>query len=517
MLMSRLLQPKVNGEFDLLCDVFRDEIAIPTSEGGRAVLVEGLLRTPKNTAEKLLIAKCLCDRFGLSVVVLLKHAKKNTNRNFALFRSAGVKEFISLEECYFNLFVLLKAVAWAVGALFRNRSAGDILSISVNGVYLGDLIYDSIIRENEKVFTVDRLYFWRDFLLLIRVVCYVKYYQKVFKDRQYSYAVTSHKGYLKYGALCKVAKLKCCDVILKDMNLFKFYGQSEPIERHIMTPKSMDVEKNLTSKNFLRQADEYIQKRLAGSAENMDVDVVRAYQDKRSYTKEQLLDINNLPRRSKVVLVMPHAFSDSPHVGEGMSFFDYHHWLVETLKAIGRNRAVVGFVKPHPTSYCWGEEGAVESIISRMKISNVFVLPADFNTKSFSDLADLVVTCQGTIALEATCLGVPALISADGYFGGFDICTKINSREGYTAYLESVNWPLPVPKNKCKLAKVVLLTEVLSRVHSSLVPFDDILPVDDYYTAEMVVVGGILERSRAYSFEADPLVKRIYAELEANA
>lgn len=489
--------------------LLKSKLASLEANGHSKVLIEGMLRTPKNNVEKIIIAAALKLHGFDGFDVILKHSFLPSDRNYFFYRTLGAKRFFSLENAFLNPIVILLSLAKTINLFLIVKNKDDILNVKVKGVCIGDLIYDSIIRENEKVYTVEKLAVTRDFFLVFKSFCFYFYYDRVLSLGDYRYLITSHKTYVQYGILCKVAKFKGCDVILKDMNLFKNYKKDIDIEEHIMKPSVDDFSSCIKDKRHISESRKYINDRFSGAANDMDIDVLTAFVGKKTYTKEMLLDFFSINNKKKLCFIMPHAFSDSPHVGTEMIFSDYYDWLVATLESISRNNNFNIFIKPHPTSYCWGEDGVVESILKKNKITNVYIVPDDFNTNSVPFVADLVITCQGTIALEAVSFGVPSYTCASGYYGGFGITKQFTNKENYINHISTMKNIESVDSEKMISASCLLYLEIASRIYSSAVPFEDILPVDDFDIRAKKLWSDIFCLLNSYEFESDPLVKRI--------
>ena len=179
-------------------------------------------------------------------------------------------------------------------------------------------------------------------------------------------------------------------------------------------------EKNLNSKDYIDLAKQYFDSRINGTVDQ--IDVKNAYLNKKKYNLSDLQNIySKIDLNKKNIVVMSHAFSDAPHVGEGLLFYDYYDFLEKTLIRLNNNENVNSFVKAHPSSYMWNEKGAVEELIEKNRLENIYILPSDFNTSSVLDIADYIVTAKGTAGLEFSCSGIPAITAGKGYYYGFGI------------------------------------------------------------------------------------------------
>ncbi|EJF1849996.1 hypothetical protein LSA40_004548, partial [Escherichia coli] len=215
---------------------------------------------------------------------------------------------------------------------------------------------------------------------------------------------------------------------------------------------------------------------------NVDqIDVKNAYQNKKKYSIEQLKSIYpKVDIRKKNVVVMSHAFSDSPHVGEGLLFNDYYDFLEKTLIRLNKNRNINCFVKAHPSSYMWNEKGGVESLIEANQLDNIYMMPVDLNTNSIADFADSIVTAKGTAGLEFSCLGIPAVTAGKGYYAGFGITLEPESVQSYYNILDSISGLVKLDDEVRKRALVLLYMVSLSRRHSDILPKQHIMPHENY-------------------------------------
>lgn len=485
------------------------KVGVFKNKNESGILIEGLLRTPKNNVEKIIIASFLSNKYDISVDVILKHCKINSNKNFRLYNDFKTNSFFSLERSYFNPLFILNAVYKTILFFIQNRKVENLVNYKCNTICIGDLIYDSIIRENPKCYTVNKLSI-KLFPIIFRAHIYLFFYMSVFNKNKYKYLITSHKTYIQYGILCKVAEYYGCIVILKDMNLLKIYSEDKgSVEEHIMRPDLENVNNILNNSSDL--AELYIKNRFNGSANNMDIDVISAFKNKVSYNKADLLNLFNLNDDKLICFVLPHAFSDSPHVGKDMIYNDYYQWLKSTLKCLSKNKNIHVFVKPHPTSYCWGESGAVEQLLNEMNIDNIYIAPHDLNTSVVPDVSDIIITCQGTIGLECIYFGTPSITCASGYYSGFGVTEQFYSKYEYESFISNFSI-VPIVNNEQKLlASAILYAEINSRIHSSCVPFDDILPMDDYENEEIKLWERINLLSDSYLIHEDPLLDRIKA------
>jgi hypothetical protein len=179
------------------------------------------------------------------------------------------------------------------------------------------------------------------------------------------------------------------------------------------------------------------------------------------------------------VFVLAHAFSDAPHVGGKLAFDDYYDWLCQTLRRLSANHDVNVIVKPHPSSYMWGEKGAVEVLLQELGITNILITPTDFNTLSIKSIADYVVTARGTAGLEYSGLGIPAITCGEGYYSGFGVALEHLDRDAYLRALDGIATLQPLGAEVSQCARVLLYLTFAKLVRSTLAPARHIYPGDD--------------------------------------
>jgi hypothetical protein len=115
-----------------------------------------------------------------------------------------------------------------------------------------------------------------------------------------------------------------------------------------------------------------------------------------------------------------------------MLHVDYYKWLEETLNCCAEAKNTTWIVKPHPSCALYGEEDKVNELVYELAASNVFMCPADLNTRSLADCADFILTVHGTAGLEYSCLGIPTILAGQPFYSGFGFTYEPKSKEEYS-------------------------------------------------------------------------------------
>jgi hypothetical protein len=278
----------------------------------------------------------------------------------------------------------------------RIKTKRDVEELRLDGVLVGDLLYDSHLMKNH-VPTVeigsspfqeslknalDYYVFWRDYL----------------DSHHVKAVIVSHCVYSEYAIVLRLAidrGIPCYQVNathiyrLSEKNLwayteFRYYPEEF---------RSLSLEEQNWA---LALAKERIEKRLNG-----EIGVDMRYSKKSAYARTERKRIVSQSNRTKV-LIATHCFFDSPH-GYGIHLFpDFYEWL-DFLGKISEKKNYDWYIKTHP-DYLPGTMEIVKSFIDKYPKWNL--LPAEAShLQLIEDGLDCVLTVYGTIGFEYAALG----------------------------------------------------------------------------------------------------------------
>jgi len=475
------------------------------------VLVECILRTPKSTIEKLIISSYLLrSTKAKNVAVYFKHSRLKSNSNYEITKSFGVNNFYSIELGLLNPLLWIKFLFCFFSSLKNISSSENILKFHLKGVYIGDLLYDTIVRDNSKHYNFQNVSYLTKLKYYGQAIFLFFLNKNIWGKSDFKYLITSHKTYLRYGLLVRIALDSGATVILKDNNVFKLYDQNVNILEHFLKPKKEQVLSTLENAEKLNASKAYLKNRFSGQLDQMDV--VNAFKGKNLYSREKLKESIGVSHSNKpIVFIMSHAISDSPHSSEYLHFNDYYDWLKCTLVECCKNENVIFVVKEHPSSYFWNESGVVQSIITDMSLRNIYILPTDFNTSGFVECADLILTAQGTVALESVAFKIPVITCGAGYFSSLGAIDETVSKEHYLNLIKGLSissigkMKNDITEVKMDKACVILYLVSLNQCHSNLVYETNILPNQDFHTEQELLWKYIYSQLNEYDIEQDPL------------
>lgn len=317
-------------------------------------------------------------------------------RDFSVYRSFGTQDFILPNLCSFEDDQLDSRLGNIIRAL---NTKTDVEDLVVDGVWLGDLIYDSFLK-NESVPTVDvtslkfretlrdcvaSFYFWRRYLT----------------EREVSAVIVSHCVYANAVIMRVALSLGVPAYQISANHLYrlmpnKMFAYNEftdfPEKFNRLSPVAKFEARQL--------AQERISRRLSGES---GVDM--RYSTKTAYGKVMAEPLLKKSKKIKI-LVATHCFFDSPHSYGKNLFPDFYEWL-HFLGRISTKTDYDWYLKTHPDYLPRSRELVAEFVDQYPKFN---LLPADCSHHQIiSEGIDVALTVYGTIGFEYATLGIPVI------------------------------------------------------------------------------------------------------------
>ncbi len=457
----------------------------------RGILIEGHLSQygPNYLLRTAVAAKAIQEKTNLDIEVVFNGLSYQWVVAKQVYESFHIRKFIYLGRLYLLSNPWRRVQSRIIAARIWRKLSGpqDILTIEFDGIRMGDLIYDDILKWTGSK-TIERID-----LEVARAIAKSYYfylqYRTLFRQKRYGYYVSTHTQYSEYGILCRVALSQGVKVIETTDIQMSFYadiakdnlptyhdGIRSSIVRELGSPH-VDLD------GLRESAKASLQRRLSSQVKQLDVE--KAYRGK-SYTRAELGNTLKVGPGGKIAFVLAHIFADAPHLSSAMLHADYYQWLASTLRVCARARSMHWVVKPHPSVAIYNEEGVVEKMVEDLGAQNVSICPTDLNTRSLSDCTDAIVTVHGTAGLEFSCLGVPTVLAGSPFYSGFGFTIQPESIAEYESTLLELHKVTALPQEKIDRAlevyaiwdrqfdwnNPIITTDVLANVWGSGRPRD---------------------------------------------
>lgn len=412
---------------------------------------------PRRIIEAMLLAKKLEDTQKKEIIVALDGFCATTKNKHDIYASYGVENFYYTYG--FNLFKYFSCFWKALMIFCKLKIGSDILSIKYKNQLIGEEIYDTILRWNEQLYTVDKIR-WSYVKHIYKMIYFMDRYEIFIKKKNIDTIIFSDLDYVPRNALEKIGIRNKCEFYHSNVGRYKKY-------ENVTTYKLVDHIK-LTEKEYqlmiddfelVEKAERYLNERLNGVA-RLQADA-KAFLQKEMYDRKKLYEkLNKKDNKKKLVCVAAHAFSDRVHYGFDMLYQDYYVWLIETLKILSENHNIDVWVKGHPSFETYHEDGMIEKILDDNFYANIYLIPDNFNTASVKDIFDYIVTCQGTMGLEMACFGIPVFTASKGYYHGYKIDINSESIKEYKSKLSKIEEYPRLNEEQILMAKKILYLQL---------------------------------------------------------
>lgn len=440
------------------------------------ILVGGFLNIPCYLVGAATIARAINDVKNYEPIVIVSNNLTKNNEVKKIFNSYGIKNYIDIKSHRFNIFIILKAVIATLNVCIGFSNLDMLINYKLNDIKIGDLIYDTYIRQNNRYFRAKLLSL--SFFKEIAISHFKFYlYDYFIKKYDFRYIILSHRVFVNCGMLARIGIKYGSRIIISGITGVRCYYDYDEIFTNRLKP-SKEIVTFIINKQLYKKTDELLKERFAGNVEQHDV--IDAYKNKKIYSPEELYKKLRLNPSYSTVFIIPHAFSDAPHSNENMLFRDYYQWFIETIKYINNIRNINWIVKPHPSSYMYNETGEVEQIIKELKLDNIHLAPSDLSTTSVFNISKTVVTVSGTVGTEAACLGIKPIIAGKALYSDFGIAYEPKNKSEYFSILKNINSISSLNEKETIIAKAIFYWRYVGAFpNSTIVPKNSVVPSTD--------------------------------------
>lgn len=317
-------------------------------------------------------------------------------RDFAVYRSFGAAGFFQPQVDRSQSIRALQLV----DQIYRElKTKSDIESISVDGVWLGDLIYDSYLRKFNKPTIKITDEDFKDFLQV--AIGYYVFWDDYFKHHDVRAVNASHSVYINAIPLRIALNKGIPAFVATAIDVYRLSAENIFDRRDFFGFR--DVFRTLPSAiqtEGKEQARKRIELRFSGK---VAVDMV--YANKSAYGSYKTARLLEESPRIKV-LIASHCFFDSPHSYGNNLFPDFYEWL-DFLGKTTMETDYDWYIKTHP-DYLPETMDVIKLFIK--KYPKFRLLPADSSHHQIiAEGINVALTTYGTIGFEYAALGVPVV------------------------------------------------------------------------------------------------------------
>ncbi len=326
------------------------------------------------------------------------------------------------------------------------KSKFDLINLNINGVKVGDLIYDHYLRFKSKP-TVDiddpALY---DLIDYTTTLC--NKLEGFLKKNTFECIIVPYGAYVQWGTIVRVGVKMNVPVytygnsnyILQKATLNHPFHRADQYLFHDLF-KKIQNDKRLPL--YLERAKNVLEERLIGI-----IDSSLAYMRTSAYGKEQTA-VFDPPADKPFAIIFSHCFFDSPHIYGDMLFPDFYEWIGFILSEAKKVPGVNFYLKLHPNGL-EGNAEIIEELISMHPSPNIFILPASTNNRAILEKKpSAIFSVYGTVCHEFAYCGIPVVTAGDNPHSQYKFLYQPASIEEFSWFVKNVgNYGLPEEYHK---------------------------------------------------------------------
>lgn len=312
----------------------------------------------------------------------------------------------------------------------RLSKVEDIINIEIDGVIVGDLIYDTYLRfyTTPTISDVNDLKLKK--LIYISLDAYYSAKQQILK-RKITTLFTTFSSYISSGIVIRLCLKYDVEVYAIASPFYVAQKLTKEYPFHSVNHVHFNPKFELTNEqkeNALLELNNRFQGKM---------DSVLYYMKASSYTKGSINPEvkKRFENKKRNVVIYPHDIYDSPHDNRKLLFNDLYQFLVEILSEISKDNQTNYWFKPHPNAANDCKE-VLYRLVEETQKDNIKVLPDDVTNYQVIQLCpDIVATAYGTVAMEMAFNNIKVLALFDNPYVNFNFAKTCYSKEEYYAYL----------------------------------------------------------------------------------
>lgn len=420
-----------------LLDAWSRDVKGPSR--ARRVMVDGQWENPNHWLRYAMLRKALNLGRATEVGILGRWGRREVHE---IFVELGISEVID----YFARAKVRPTHYENAKRLVANwDKPEDVLATTFPGGFPASFVYDGLLK-NLQVGVLDPRH--PELVgLVAQALGYLEAATEIVDRNDFDLVCLSHHSSWTYGALVWAALNRGIPVVhlYGEFGVLRLGLLTEP--QHIFSaqerpsPEEFDAIPPSRRRSMETVGADFVCRRVRGHT--TDLGAKLAYVDRTDEVDRiRISQQFGWNPEKPMIGIFAHSWFDFPH-SIGMSWFrDFVDWIHCTLGAVGRFDGANFVFKAHPADnwYPPVRGKTLTAIIAETDLPHIALADEGWNGGGFLRALDGVVTCHGTIAIEAAASGIPALVAHAGWYGHLGFTVTPSSREEYIEKLGSPWW-----------------------------------------------------------------------------
>lgn len=318
---------------------------------------------------------------------------------------------------------------------FFIKNKKDLLSLRINKIYLGDIIYDTYLRFRAKPTVFIKDYFLLN--LIKKSTLIISNLKKIFKKYRPIFFFTSYSSYIHHGLPVRYF-LKNKVIVFSGKNNSQYNKKlSINNNNHAEDYKKYKLYYNIikNNKNFIKFSKQDLLKRFSKNKKtknNLSYLLVETYFTKKNNSKE----LNKLKNIEGVLFLQD--FYDSPHDWGNLAFNDFYIWTIFTLNIIRKYKLKIA-IKPHPNSW----HNSIDSVLIYKRLKNRYKdliwLDSNFSNYLIFKKIKFGISATGTVLFELAYHNIKAISCGDHPGKDFNFTIHAKNKNQYKRILLNID------------------------------------------------------------------------------
>tara|TARA_A100001015_G_C15004250_1_gene719939 strand:- start:248 stop:1825 length:1578 start_codon:yes stop_codon:yes gene_type:complete len=322
------------------------------------------------------------------------------------------------------------------------KSKKDVLNLKIDSVLIGDIVYDTYLRENDLITINISDKKFKEFIF--NTVCLFYTWKSFFKKNKVNSIISSHSVYLTALPLRVAMKYNINTFCVNHHGAYRLSKKKPLVWGNFEDyPKLFKALPNTIKKKGVLFAKSNLTKRFTGHKDIL-------YKISNPIKKSIFLPEKRLKKKvikeSKnfKILIAAHDFNDAPHVHKDLIFEDMYEWLNYLGELSNSKEHFDWYIKLHPSEYDENYE-KMKFIIN--KYNKLKLLPKYISHNQIvKEGINCVLTCYGSIGHEYPFFKIPVINAGHNPHIGYNFNYNPKNKKEYDNLISQIRF-LKVNKN----------------------------------------------------------------------
>lgn len=376
-------------------------------------------------------------------------------------RSFGIKEFIYLDKGSFISRIKLFLNAYETISKFNTMD--EFLKYKSDKIEIGKAVYENFVRYTGEG-TTEKLSF--KFCYFLANAFHVqKYCKNILRNNKISGVIQSETQFIPPAIIYQFFLTNKIKVYARhgagkknSIRIFKSDDETYTIRSEVSKKIFNHIYSNY-KETAIKKGECHLIERFLGKTGNDDSGSVGiGHKNKKNFSKQELCNFFKWNEKRKIIGIFGHCLIDGNFLSGWRIFRDNLTWLRKTLSQIKEIDNYYWLVKPHPMEieYAKSKTDTIKEFNSIVgSVDNIKLVPKNISLNSLFDTVDLVVTCNGSVALECASIGKKSLMAGRSDFSDIIFGKEIpKNQEEYFSKLKDINKIADVTQEQIDKSKI---------------------------------------------------------------